>query len=199
MNSLIAGVATLYVVLRTTLLVSAVLLAAVATIDWAVRTRRLNPFSRVARFFRGTVDPVIAPVERRVLRAGGNPVHAPWWALAAVVLLGIVLLSLIQFLAGQMRAVFGATQGGVRGILLLLVGWAFALLQLAIIVRVVASWVGGSPFSPWWRWAFTISEPLLRPLRRIIPSLGPIDITPIVAWFVLSLLRPLVLRAMISL
>jgi YggT family protein len=198
-NSLIAGVATLYVVLRTTLLVSAVLLAAVATIDWAVRTRRLNPFSRVARFFRGTVDPVIAPVERRVLRAGGNPVHAPWWALAAVVLLGIVLLSLIQFLAGQMRAVFGATQGGVRGILLLLVGWAFALLQLAIIVRVVASWVGGSPFSPWWRWAFTISEPLLRPLRRIIPSLGPIDITPIVAWFALSLLRPLVMRAMISL
>lgn len=194
MNSLIAGVATLYVVLRTTFLVSAVLLAAVAAMDWAVRTRRVSPFGRVARFFRGTVDPMLAPVEQRVMRAGGNPAHAPWWALAVVVLLGIVLLSLIQFLAGQMLAVFGATRGGTRGILRLLVGWAFALLQLAIIVRVIASWVGGSPFSRWWRWAFTISEPLLRPLRRVIPSLGPVDITPIVAWFGLSLLEAFVMR-----
>ena len=45
-------------------------LAIIALVDWAVRTRRLNPFGPVARFFRRVVDPMMAPVERRVVRAG---------------------------------------------------------------------------------------------------------------------------------
>ena len=43
----------------------------VAVTYWAVRTRRLGPFSRVSRFFRTNIDPLMAPVERRVVRAGG--------------------------------------------------------------------------------------------------------------------------------
>ena len=38
-----------------------------------------------------------------------------------------------------------------------------------------------------------LSEPILRPLRRVIPSLGMIDITPIVAYFGLVLLEGLIL------
>jgi YggT family protein len=45
------------------------------------------------------------------------------------------------------------------------------------------------------RWSFVLSEPILKPLRSVIPPLGMIDVTPIIAYFALSLLQPLVLGA----
>jgi uncharacterized protein YggT (Ycf19 family) len=42
------------------------------------------------------------------------------------------------------------------------------------------------------RWSYGATEWMLRPLRGLIPSLGVIDITPIVAYFALQLLQYLV-------
>lgn len=182
-------------VLGRVLVVAAAVLAIVALIDWLVRTRRVNPFNPVARFFRRAVDPVIAPVERRVVRAGGMPHAAPWWALVAVVLGGIVLLAALRFIHGQIAMTAAMAQAGTRGILVILVRWTFAILQIAIFARVVSSWLRVSPYAWWVRWSFALSEPILRPLRSIIPPLGMIDVTPIVAYFALSLLQPLVLGA----
>ena len=173
----------------------AAVLAVVALVDWLVRTRRLNPFNPVARFFRRVVDPAIAPVERRVVRAGGMPHAAPWWALVAVVLGGIVLLAALRFILGQITIATAMADAGPRGILVLLVRWTFAILQIAIFVRVISSWIRVSPYTWWVRWSFALSEPILRPLRSVIPPLGMIDLTPIIAYFALSLLQPLVLGA----
>ena len=80
----------LLAVLRPVFFWAAVALAVVFAVDWLVRTRRISPFNPVARFFRRTVDPLMLPVERRIVRAGGTPAHAPWWALALVVVGGII-------------------------------------------------------------------------------------------------------------
>lgn len=182
-------------VLGRVLVIIAAVLAVVALVDWLVRTRRLNPFNPIARFFRRVVDPAIAPVERRVVRAGGMPHAAPWWALVAVVLGGIVLLAALRFVHSQLFIATAMATAGTRGILVLLVRWTFAILQIAIFVRVISSWIRVSPYSRWVRWSFSLSEPILRPLRSVIPPLGMIDITPIIAYFALSLLQPLVLSA----
>lgn len=169
-----------------------VALALVCLIDWMVRTRRVNPFGKVARFFRESVEPLMAPVERQLVRAGGVPSSAPWWSLAVVVLGGIVFLSLFDFVRGQIAAFHFASQGGARSVVRMLIQWTFALLRMALIVRVVCSWIRVSPYSRWVRWAFTLSEPILRPLRQVVPTLGLIDITPIVAYLLLSLLERVV-------
>jgi len=62
--SALASYATFIAGVRTALLLIGAFVAIICTVDWAVRTRRINPFSRVARFFRGRVDPLMAPVER---------------------------------------------------------------------------------------------------------------------------------------
>jgi len=181
-------------VLRLALFAVAVLLAVVFALDWAVRTRRLSPFGPVARFFRSTVDPMIAPVERRVVRAGGLPSSAPWWALAAAVVGGIILLSLLGFVRGWLAMAYGAVAQGPRGIYVLLVVTTAGLLQIALLVRVVSSWVRLSPYSPWVRWSFVLTDPILRPLARIIPPLGMMDVTPIVAYLLINyVLTPLLL------
>ncbi|GAC1689594.1 MAG: hypothetical protein NVS9B3_08160 [Gemmatimonadaceae bacterium] len=180
---------TLLTGLRTMFFVLAVACAVVSLMDWLVRTRRLSPFGPIARVFRATVDPLIAPVERRVVRAGGMPSSAPWWALVIVVIAGIVVISAIEFLIGQLITFSAAASGGSEAVLRLLASWTFEFVRLAILVSVLSSWVRVSPTSRWVRWAIVVSEPIVRPLRQIIPPLGMIDLSPLVAYFGIGLLQ----------
>jgi YggT family protein len=171
----------------------AALTAIVAVVSWAARTRRINPFNPVARFFRTNIDPLMRPVENRVVRAGGQPANAPWWALVFVVVGGLLLIVFLEFVLGQVMQVYAAASSGGRSMFVLLVSWTFAVLQIALLVRVISSWFGMSPYSPWIRWSFALTEWMLAPLRQIIPLLGMIDITPIVAYFLLRLLERVVI------
>ena len=181
--------------LRPAVFVAGALTAVAALGSWAVRTRRLQPFSPVARFLRSSVDPwLIAPMERRLLRAGGTPYAAPWWALAAVIIGGLLLISGLAFLRDQLAMLAYASQAG--SILYVIVRWAFGIMQVALFARVISSWVGGSPYSKWWRWSFVLTEPILAPLRRVVPTIGMLDITVIVAYFGLQLLESVILRAL---
>jgi YggT family protein len=181
-------------VLKIVLLSVAVVLAIICVIDWAVRTRKISPFNAVARFFRSSVDPFIAPVERKVLRAGGTPASAPLWALVAVVIGGIIIISVLDFIRAEVvRAMYFSNQGS-AGIFRLLVSWTFSILKIALLVRVVSSWLPVSPYSKWISWSFRLTEPILAPLRRVVPTLGAFDITPIVAYFLLGLIQSFLLR-----
>jgi YggT family protein len=181
-------------VLRVVVFAVAAIALVVFTIDWLVRTRRISPFGAVARFFRRVVDPLIVPVERRVVRAGGLPASAPWWALVAVVLGGLVLLALLEFIRGQLAFAVAAGDAGARGLLAVVITWTFGILQIALIVRVISSWVRISEYSRWIRWTIPLTEWLLRPLRNLIPPLGGmIDLSPLVAFLLLAILRSVLL------
>src|SRR5438105_15227528 len=56
----------------------------VALASWLVRTRRISPFGALGRTLRAASDPLIRPIEARLVRAGGNPVHAGWWLAVGV-------------------------------------------------------------------------------------------------------------------
>lgn len=177
--------------LRLLLFAVACVLFVVFAVDWLVRTRRINPFGPVARFFRRAVDPLIMPVERRIVRAGGTPASAPWWTLVAVVVGGILLILALQFLRGLLFSTIVLVSRGPRGLYFLLVSWTFGILQFALIVRIIASWIRLNPYGRWIRWSYSLTEWLLRPLRSVIPPFGMIDVTPIVAYFILVLLESL--------
>ena len=182
-------------VLRPMVFGAGVLAGLGAVASWAVRTRRISPFSGGARFIRERVDPVlIAPMERKLLRAGGTPYAAPWWALAAVVVGGLLLISGIQFLRDQLVMMAFASQSG-AGLLMLAVKWTFGVLRIALFARVISSWVGGGPYSKWWRWSYVLTEWFLAPLRNVIPTIGMIDISVLVAYFGLGILESVITRA----
>ncbi len=183
-----------YNLLRIAFLLLAIVFGVFCIVDWLVRTRRINPMGSLGRFSRRSIDPLLAPIEKRVVRAGALPTNAPLYALVAIVLGGIVVLSLFNFLRAQLFAISASANMGARGLLVLLLRWSVGVLQIALIVRVISSWVRISPYSRWVRWSFVLTEWLLAPLRRIIPPLGMIDITPIVAYFVIQLLGGAIVR-----
>jgi YggT family protein len=67
----------------------------------------------------------------------------------------------------------------------------FTILYVAIIVRSLMSWFNPSPENPLVRLVYEITEPIMAPLRKIVPRIGMIDITPIVAIVLLQLIESL--------
>ncbi len=183
-------------VLRPAVFMAGALTAVAAAVSYSVRSRKISPFSPVARFTRDKVDPwLIAPMERRIVRAGGTPYAAPWWALAVVIVGGLVLLSAVGFLRDQLM-MLAYMSGSAASLAALLVRWTCSILRLALFARVISSWVGGSPYSKWWRWSYVLTEWFLAPLRQVIPTIGMIDITVLIAYFGLGILESVITSAL---
>ena len=77
---------------------------------------------------------------------------------------------------------------------------ALTLAFLILIVRVILSWIPSlpEPIRPLARGVYRITDPALLPLRRVLPPVQAggmgFDLSPIIAFFVLSILRGLFCR-----
>ncbi len=64
----------------------------------------------------------------------------------------------------------------------------FNLFFWLIIIRIIISWVSSGGYNPAVAMVYALTEPLLRPFRRIIPPIGGFDISPIFALIALGAL-----------
>src|ERR1043166_3088880 len=165
-----------------------ILAGTICAIDWLIRTRKISPFSGVARLFRNRIDPLMRPVESKVVRMGGMPTSAPLWVLLTIVILGIVVIQLLRFVGGLlMQFSVAAAHPGLFPMLLL--HWAIQILLIALLVRVISSWLPISPFSKWVRWSYLMTDWLLAPIRRVVPSIrlgaANADISPLIAYLLI--------------
>ncbi len=69
----------------------------------------------------------------------------------------------------------------------------FDVYSLVILAAVVLSWLRLPPENPIVRIVSALTEPLLSPIRRVLPTFGGLDFSPIVLLFALNLLRRLLL------
>lgn len=176
------------------LVIAAVLYAClVALSHWALRTRRLSPFGAWARLVRRVGDPVLRPVERRVIQAGGSPQDAPLWLIGVAIVAGLVVLSLTQWLIGTAVRLSYLGDAGPRAWLRLVVSTAFSLVMAALFIRVIASWFGVGRYRGWMRPFYLLTDWIVEPIRRLLPPFGMIDFSPLIAWLVLIVLRGFVM------
>ncbi len=78
--------------------------------------------------------------------------------------------------------------------------WAFTVVYtLILFAYILTSWVR-LPYSPWLnriqRFLYDVSEPYLRLFRRILPSMGPLDLSPWIATIVLWVVSGLLMRVL---
>jgi YggT family protein len=176
-------------VVRALVIVALAYASVVALTYWAVRTRRINPFGAWPRFTRRISEPILLPLERRVIRAGGSPQDASFWLLGLVIVAGLLLLSLVHWLIGMTATMTALAYAGPRAWLRFVLSGVFTVVMAAILIRVVASWLGVSPYSRWMRPVMLLTDWLIDPIRRILPPFGMIDFSPMVAWLVLWVVR----------
>ncbi len=69
-----------------------------------------------------------------------------------------------------------------------------------VIIAALISWVNPDPYNPIVRFLYSITEPVFRPIRRIIGfRLGPIDISPLIVILVIIFAQSFLIRSLIKL
>lgn len=169
------------------------LAAGAATANWLVRSRKISPFTGLGRFLRGASDPVIRPVETRVVRFGGLPSHAGWWLVVGTAVIGLLLIWVTRGAIGVFYELRAAAGGGWASMLALLVNGAYDVLFIALLVRIVGSWIGAFRYSRWARPAYLLTDWLVEPIRKILPPFGGFDWSPLAAWLVLLVVKGILL------
>jgi YggT family protein len=81
-------------------------------------------------------------------------------------------------------------------ILSLLVKYGIGVIILAMLVRAIASWFRLDERYAFIRFLARITDPFITPVRRIVRPVGVIDLSFIVAWFLLVVLQQLLLQAL---
>ncbi len=83
--------------------------------------------------------------------------------------------------------------------LVTLVSDAVQLLTLLIVVRAILSWVPSVDYGhPVIRLIMRVTDPILEPVRRLLPPLGGFDLSPLVALLLLQLVGKLLIQVLLS-
>jgi len=150
----------------------------------------LNPFAWSSRTIRRLTDGFVMPLRGGLRHVGVDPKFAP----LVVILLVIVLGYFVGWLAATVgETIVGVLNSVMRGAFVLAVGYIIngllSIYLILILARVVFSWGQVSYRNPVMRFLVNTTEPLLGPLRRMLPPLGWIDISPLVAMLIIMFLR----------
>ena len=170
----------------------------VALASWLVRTRRVSPFGVLGRTLRTASEPLIRPIETRLVRAGGNPVNAGWWLVVAVAAAGVLLITLWNWLVETAFGVAAAYAAGPRGMIVLAIDLVYRILVVAIWVRVLGAWFGHFRYSRWVRPAYVLTDWVVEPIRRVLPPAGGWDWSPLAAWLALWVLKRVLLTIVVG-
>jgi YggT family protein len=169
-----------YIVLHSifTLIVNTVaaLLAGVLLLRFWMQVVRVRPPASIAQFTFQLTDWLVRPLRRVLPGIAGYD----WASLIGAFLVAVLSTVIDIWLASELS---------VRAVLVLsilrLLQWAFYGLMGLIIIEAIFSWVNPqAPLAPFVR---ALNDPLLRPLRRIVPLIGGIDLTPLVALILLQI------------
>ncbi|MDD4335648.1 MAG: YggT family protein [Desulfotomaculaceae bacterium] len=74
---------------------------------------------------------------------------------------------------------------------------AFEVYAVLLLIRILLSWIRHNPYQPIIRFIYESTEPYLRIFRRIIPSFSQIDLSPIIAFFVLHIIQRIIINILI--
>lgn len=159
----------------------------------------LNPFSRPVIYVRRLSDPLVNPVRRSLIQFGFGPNITPLVVILITILLGWFVLQLAETILSTVAGVVAALQQArvVAVVGYLLYGF-LAVYMLLIVIRIIFSWGNVSYTNRVMRFLVAATDPLLVPLRRVIPPLGVFDISPLVALLILWLLKSAVAAVLLT-
>lgn len=143
---------------------------------WAY-TARLHPFNPVSQTIFKVTDWLVQPLHKLVK----NAKFLDWPSLLAAYLTALVytiLVFMIQGGAAHLDIFISLLPQLLMLALVYLLRWSLSLILWIVLAQAILSWVNpGAPFMPLLR---ILTEPLLAPVRRFMPNLGALDLSPLI-------------------
>lgn len=146
---------------------------------------RADFYNPLSQFIVKITTPALRPLRRII----------PGWG--GVDIASLVLMLLLQGLAVWLIFMLGGRAIDPLNLVIIavaqLVDLAFSVFIFAILIQAILSWITPGTYNPVTSVLFSLTEPVLRPIRRVIPPVSGFDLSPLVAILGLQVIRMLVM------
>ena len=146
---------------------------------------RANFYNPLCQFIVKATQPLLKPLRRVIPSVFGLDMSS----LVLAILVQMVIFAVVLTLSYMSFNVFGLLLWAIISVTALFLKVFF----FAMIISVILSWVAPGSVSPGAELVNQITEPALAPFRRFLPSMGGLDISPILAFMVIQLIQSYVI------
>lgn len=144
---------------------------------------RADFYNPVSQFLVKVTNPVLVPLRRVIPSLGGIDIAS----ILLMLLFQMISLAIILALRGS-----GIAPGTlIFWSLAELVTLAFNVFIFSILIQVILSWINPGAYNPVISLLHSLNEPILGPMRRILPPISGIDLSPLLALLGLQVLKML--------
>lgn len=151
---------------------------------------RANFYNPICQFLYKATNPVLMPL-RKVIPAWRNldiaGIALAWLATA-------IKLVLLYATLGQTLGVLGLVVLALADLL----DFVLLLYIVLILMRVVVSFIGADSYHPLVPLVLQLTEPVLKPVRRVLPNVSGIDFSPMLALLAITLARVLIAKPLLD-
>ncbi len=151
---------------------------------FVLQLARADFYNPISQFVLKATNPLLKPLRRIIPGYGGLDVASLVLVVLLIILKALVILGIKV----------GGFPSGIGGQLVL-----YALRELAnvlldyifwaVLIRVILSWVAPDPYNPVVRIIVQITEPIMAPVRKLLPPMGGFDLSPLFVLLGIQLLQ----------
>lgn len=152
---------------------------------------RADFYNPISQFLVKVTNPLLLPLRRIFPSVGKLDTSA------------LVLMLALQILSFTLIALLRGSAFSIAAVLMLSVAELFSLflnvLLFSIFIQVIISWVNPGVYNPAVSLIYSLTEPVLRPCRRLVPPISGMDLSPLVALIAIQLVKMLLLPLLYAL
>ncbi len=152
-----------------------------------VRANFLNP---VSQFLVKVTNPPLLPLRRIIPGLGGMDM-ASIVLLMSLQMLKLVLIGLLLGISWTASSLVVISLGE-------LINLVLNVFMISLLIQVVLSWINPHTSNPVTSLLYSLNEPVLKPVRRLIPPISGFDLSPIIVFLSISLLKILLVAPILD-
>ena len=143
---------------------------------------RADFYNPICQFLVKVTNPLVIPLRRVVPAIGGIDTAS---LLLAFLLQMACIAALVFIKFGGFPPIGILLMGGVLGVVALLVNIYF----FALLAMIILSWVAAGSRHPAIYLLYQITEPVMAPFRKVLPSMGGLDLSPILVFILINIIQ----------
>ncbi|BAP15576.1 membrane protein [Alcanivorax sp. 97CO-5] len=151
---------------------------------FVLQLARADFYNPISQFVLKATNPLLKPLRRIIPGYGGLDVAS------LVLVIVLIMLKAVLILSIQV----GGFPSGIGGQLVIytlqeLVSLILNYVFWAVLIRVILSWVAPDPYNPMVRVIVQVTEPIMAPVRKMLPPMGGFDLSPLIVLLGVQLLQ----------
>ncbi len=164
---------------------------------------RADFYNPVSQFIVRVTTPPLRILRRFIPSIRGQDTAAIVLCLVLIFVKFLILRALevkAVHIGGVVAPIIGVSYGGLLVFCIAdLAALTFTVFLVAVIIEVILSWIAPGSYNPVIGLVHKVAEPVLRPVRRVIPPIGGLDLSPLFATLILIVAKMLVIPPIVYL